>query len=674
LVFWGGKYYSTPPPKVLGKMVGTFLYLFRFLIASRFDSGHGECPKQFRHIKAAFGLLISLSIIGTAFGQGTPFVNCTETAATFSGVAAPTLCEQYGGLSCSIQIGAGSPFPKSSLLGSTSLSGNVCVIGNFEVDVPLTFLNAVVKINPGVTIAIKPSPNGYDSGSSLSIDNSKLFACSGLWKGITVGQLSTVSTSNNTSIEDAEVAILATGLSSLTIQQTTFNRNRVGVELFTALPNPFVPGPLVWAFTGNNFTCDAPLNGTINEITHIGVKIKDSYLYATQSITNRFFNLNYGIVSEGVTSVLELNNATMEGIRNDGIFMEHGALNLINCTFTNCIRNGVRIGTAHRVDLRQCRFNFTTSFVASDLLPRNGVSINAFAAGSYTRINVGVNANMLTVDNLIRGVYLKGGNVGAGSQITILDGRFFLRTKNSSYGITLDGFFPSSSQTNIYNNDFELTSSISTAYGINSMGTKNDFHIYGNRFSPNLSGGVFRAIELIGSDGINNEVSDNRFFPSPNLSDAGFLSVANFDNLKICSNILSSTGTTSGFYFFDTNAGTDFTGNKIYAMGNNLILLNSLIGPQSHKGNEWHPYTHKAHAQAIQVKPVIIRIGGIHMHDGLSGVFSIADAAGRILLSKTMPAGTAMNKIDLDLSPGIYFTAFKSESGKLLQGKLVVQK
>ncbi|HRI61849.1 MAG TPA: hypothetical protein PK228_19055, partial [Saprospiraceae bacterium] len=222
------------------------------------------------YAQIAMLLFLFAATVQQIAAQTPPHLPCEKETPTFTGNPESTLCEQYPNFSCGIQIGVGTPFPKSSLVGSLSLSGNICIIGDFEVDEPFTFLNAIVKINPGVTISIAPSPNWYDPGSSLNIDNSRLFACNGLWKGITIGHLSTIVTQNNTEIEDAETAISATGLCELYIQQTTFNRDRVGIELNQPVPNSFVPGPIVWTFTGNNFTCDAPLNGTTDEITYAG--------------------------------------------------------------------------------------------------------------------------------------------------------------------------------------------------------------------------------------------------------------------------------------------------------------------------------------------------------------------------------------------------------------------
>ena len=221
--------------------------------------------------------LIALSSVAPSSGQGSEIFKCPDNTYTFSGNPEQTLCEQYPNFICAIEVGDG-PFPKSSLIGSSYLSGNICVVGNFEVDVPFTFLNAVVKIDSGVTTAIKPSPNGYDPGSSLGIDNSKLFACNELWKGITLGHLSSISTQNSAKIEDAETAISATGLCALFIRHTTFNRNRVGIELNNTVTSDYRKGIRIGGFAlnavvnVNNVTVAADMEGTTNKL--IGIHLE----------------------------------------------------------------------------------------------------------------------------------------------------------------------------------------------------------------------------------------------------------------------------------------------------------------------------------------------------------------------------------------------------------------
>jgi hypothetical protein len=147
------------------------------------------------------------------------------------------------------------------------ISGKINIIGDFIIDVPTTFENATVKINPGVGIIMEDG-----QFISLSIDNSKLFACFQLWKGIRVGSGNTVMTYLS-EIEDAEKTIDASDKSYVTLDVvvTTFNRNRN--NLYIANSYNISHTPYVKRFSGNKFTCTSPLNGTSKDITETGVLI-----------------------------------------------------------------------------------------------------------------------------------------------------------------------------------------------------------------------------------------------------------------------------------------------------------------------------------------------------------------------------------------------------------------
>jgi hypothetical protein len=156
-------------------------------------------------------------------------------------------------------------------------------------------------------------------------------------ESISLQYLSSITTANST-IEDAERAIYAEGFTSLSISKTTFNRNRIGIELNTPFPSMWVPGPIVWIFSGNRFTCDAPLNGTTNGITEVGVRLRNSFLYTFQSSVNRFSDLQFGIFADGVASAIGVNGLVMDRIRRDGVFMEHGTLNIKRSFFYKLCR------------------------------------------------------------------------------------------------------------------------------------------------------------------------------------------------------------------------------------------------------------------------------------------------------------------------------------------------
>lgn len=549
--------------------------------------------------------LITLLNVGPVLGQSSEIFKCPENIYTFTGNPEQTLCEQYPNFNCEIQIGAGTPFPKSSLLSSLFLSGNICVVGDFEVDVPLTFQNAIVKINPGVTIAVKPSPNGNAPGSSLGIDNSKLFACTGLWKGITIGHLSSIGTSNGSMIEDAEKAIYASGLCALTVRNTTFNRNRIGLELDTPFPSIFNPGPLVWVFSGNKFSCDAPLNGTINEISEAGVKLKNSSLFTFQSGLNRFDDLIYGIYADGNSAQIGASHFYMRRIKKDGIYMKEGLINLSDSWFYDGELNGINIGMAKSVHVTNTQFITLSNTPIIEL--RTGIFIGSFALNAVVNVDdIEVSADMEGTTNKLRGIDLLGGiSAAAGTKIHISNSKFWFRARDSE-GIILRGYFPESTSSEIWGNSFRVSNLLGLSTDrpsgiIMTGGDKSNLSIKWNTFTsyffnPPPPPGTFtssqynQGIELGGNFlGIGNEVTANSFnYDVQSLHDG--LIVGSFLNTKYCSNIFKGFGLgTTGAKFDGTCTGTTFTGNIFEFSGQHALhlRLNAQIGIQSNTGNQW---------------------------------------------------------------------------------------
>jgi hypothetical protein len=128
--------------------------------------------------------------------------------------------------------------------------------------------------------------------------------------------------------------------------------------------------------------------------------------------------------------------------------------------------------------------------------------------------------------------------------------------------------------------------------GIKLVGNKNNLNIYGNNFTGN--GYWNYAIYGTFSTGVNNYIADNYIegtyyiVTSGEYFSKGFFFL-DFQNTTFCSNT-NYFGSNYAFEFWGTNTGTDFVNNKVYVTGAALdIFTNSLIGPQSHKGNEWHP-------------------------------------------------------------------------------------
>lgn len=543
-------------------------------------------------------ILLILFITRLGLAQTPPLLPCQEETPTFTGIPEQTLCEQYPNFSCEIQIGAGTPFPKSSLLGSATLSGNVCVVGDFEVDVPFTFLNALVKINPGVTIAVKPSPNGYDVGSSLGINNSKLFACTGLWKSITLGHLSSISSWNNSVIEDAETAIYATGFCALSIQQTTFNRDRVGIELFTPFPNIWVPGPIMWGFFGNQFTCTAPLNGTANEITQAGMKLRDSDLFPFYGNTdNTFRGIINGIVAESTGSTfldqcnVFVNNYNFISIRDKGIDFEGRSLDVRNSTFEGIAKHGIYFHESSFLNLINNEFymrELTTPMIFRYMVQVQGPKAdnNLSISGNYFYTE-----GQLFNWNIFAIQFNSTGNsrfVASISENTFdLFNASLEIAGDASHGISIWGAIASDSDIDIENNDFNVNTFIlNNNRGIDAWyGSKHNIHVIGNHFT---GGGTH--IDFWGSpNGGANDISDNTIDPS---SDFGLgMFIHDFPQTTICSNT-NNGASNVGYLLRGQNQGTVFSGNHTYGCWQHTFWITGdqpVIGQQIHNGNEWGP-------------------------------------------------------------------------------------
>lgn len=517
----------------------------------------------------------------------------------FTGDPEMTLCEENPDFECRIEIGEGTAHPRSSMLAEASLSGNICITGNFIIDGPISFVDAVVKINAGVSLDIGVA-------TSLTINNSKLFACDDLWAGIKVGFGSTIFTSNLSIIEDAEIAISASGFSVLNIQSTYFNRNRIGIELEGNNSGLFTHQPMVQVFKQNRFFCDAPLNGTVDEITSAGIKLNNASLYGFQSNSglNRFYDLIDGIRGEGITNI-GVKNFWMDRIKGTCVFLEEGILKLTDCRFNALGNRGVDIGTASLMNIENTSFIVLDEF-RPDFPVQEGIYIRNFGINADVKIkDITFNANLSEPDRSVYGIFIW--SPDAGANIRIRESTFKIQA-NYSTGIYITGNSAQTSTTKIWLNKFFISganleegapipfpSTGPKGVYVYGAGNVNNLSIKWNSFtaapftslSPFPQNGV--GIVLEGNElGTNNEVSINSFNDNVESLLRG-VGVVNFQHTKYCSNTFTGSGL-FGVGFAGLCGGTDFTGN-IFRMpnGRNLRILNAIITPQFHKGNEWYP-------------------------------------------------------------------------------------
>ncbi len=530
------------------------------------------------------------------------FIVAFLSTATYSLTAqtnTASLCEQHSNFIGESRIGSGTAMNRSSNIGA-SISGTVLITGDFEVDASFSFLNAQVKLVPGARIFVNCPAASSHTGVTLALDNSQFFACNGMWQGFELGPLASIST-NNTQVEDAETAIKAHHFSALYLQNTVFNRNRTGLDLFTNPNSMAFAGPSVWVFANNQFTCSGPLNSGPTEYSDVGVRLKNTYLFAYQSGQNTFSNLNYGIYAEGLYNAIGGQHLRMKQIRKEGIYLESGIIDLDFCHFTDVFETAVHVNTAQYLELRNATFDYHV-----DVLPwdewnfRTGIMVDKFAPNARVNVvDMVFTADMQGTNNRIRGIHLKGSNVGAGTQIAIWgnnsqqSSRFAIRSTNAQ-GIFLDGLFPATTTTRIEGVTFQISTvggSTSRPQGILAdFGDKNNLSIVGNSFTAFAQAILSQwstGLHLKNSAGTNNAVKNNIFNNDiDNLLQ--YVIVEAFQNTHFCSNNTYGLGGWA-YEFKGICTGTILENNKITGTGYGLVIRpGAVIGQQKHMGNEWH--------------------------------------------------------------------------------------
>lgn len=158
-------------------------------------------------------------------------------------------CEEFGGFPPDITVGtSSSSFTFSSSLGTgwsnqnIKINGTILVNSNFSIN------------NCNLSFGSKGYINVQTTGVNLDIDDSNLFACQEMWRGIRVhrGSLNL----DNSSIEDAQYGVSIGNNGSAHIFQNDFNRNHIGVYASLSQTN----SATISVFQNNSFRCSNNLN------------------------------------------------------------------------------------------------------------------------------------------------------------------------------------------------------------------------------------------------------------------------------------------------------------------------------------------------------------------------------------------------------------------------------
>lgn len=560
------------------------------------------------NMKKKLVFLLLMSLVSLAFSQNDPIVDCTLDSFAldaFEETSATTLCAIYGQQTPDLSIGEGTSWPKATDFFAPNLVGKkINITGDFIIDKDFTFKNCTIRITPGKSI--------FNNYFSLNIDNSKLFACQLLWKGIILGPVSRVKCFNNTIIEDAEGAIQCKNaeFAFIDLVSTTFNRNRIGILVENQ--NPYGIYPQITAFLQNKFTCTSPLNGTSDEYSFAGIKSKNLNLITSQNARlNQFFDQHYGIYTEGSPTEIGGQFFVMNRIKQEGILLHEGILNIINSNFTNCRRNAIHVVRNQRTNIQNGMIIINDLVLKNSI--HNGIIIDEFLPGSNTDIKTTLRCtlNWSRFYEKVTGIHLQGGLVGAGTNINVHNSIITIDNKGG-IGINLPGVFPSSSFTLLQSNNFLIGLSNDSPFtrsdyptGISSTDEKNNLNIISNHFTGVTawqSGNQTVGISILNSMGMNNEITSNLFYgirfvssnPPVPIGSAGFyfrtgLIMEDAMNFAICENN-NDNGADNGFVFNNSCLNMDLGYNQNYGsrIGHN-ISASGIIFPQTHRANKWYP-------------------------------------------------------------------------------------
>ncbi|NUO00664.1 MAG: right-handed parallel beta-helix repeat-containing protein, partial [Saprospiraceae bacterium] len=531
-----------------------------------------------------------------------------------------TLCERYAiPGSFPYQFGASNTVYASQIMsninnGNNVFTGDIDLVGDLIIDEDFTLLNCKIRISPDVKIRVW-------ADVTLTLDGSKLFCCQMMWQGIDLDNRSSIITKNISEIEDSEIAIESRCSATLSIRNTIFNLNEVGIRLGydgPLGPHPCPTLPVFTQFSGNTFQCNLPLNGTTDEVGFAGIQVykTNATIGSLTSSINTFRNIRYGIRYEsqywwGTSSV---NRCRFEDILDDGIHLKRGNLTVDRCIFTNCGFRGINVISTSGLIVQRSNFNYTDNIPNS--LVSNAVYRHIEATGFGVNCEVNINHNTfrgnftdpINLEN-IRGIELRGGiTMGSGTNILIDRNNFiFIYEQDGfsdiSYEILLNGEFPTTTSTTVQFNNFFLdqpTGQVALS-GLNlANGNKNNVKIYSNYFDsgsrgPFTTATVDRGIGLNGSMGSGNEISGNIFTPNLNtLFSNNFssgLHSQDFLNAVFCENNLRESGLP--MVFQGASMGTQCIGNTVTGGGTSFLVQEGYIGEQgieggTHFGNKWY--------------------------------------------------------------------------------------
>jgi hypothetical protein len=576
-------------------------------------------------------LLASLLLATNTFAQRLP--ECENTPEfQLPPEYPPTLCQEFSELPQPIPIVLGVPGWMTDAdvniqLGTVVLTNKVVYIqGDFTVLADFEFNNCWVSISPGKKI--KVGDNTIVAEPRLNVNNSRLFCCNGLWNGIDMENGARVNTSNGSRIEDATTAIIADGnafTNTLSLENTTFNRNRVGVQIGKTGASG-ASSVAVVNFGGNKFICTSPINTTISEITFAGVLVQRISGITTLSGVTEFKKINYGIyVGQHLQSVtlgqtfLNVHGSKFDQVIVTGVFTEPAmVMDVLACTFINNGQHGIDVLKSDRLSVRNNQFTYTDNVIPNGKNFYRGIHFNPFGSNIiYNDQKISQNQfNVTFLDQTkferIHCISMYGASDGATGAHYIDENIFYMQfyanpnISGETRAISVIGGIHPQTDNTIFANKFEfdnLFSQSAPSCAINvTNGDYNNLGLGSNFFHFTYNQPAFRGetgIRLTGSTGSNNLVSGNIFYDSLSALSRAYdfgVFVMDFDNTNYEYNTIRVSNTCFFYHGIDENTnmicndmdgGTEMLKLDLAVIGQQGGPLDPNGIPLSVNGNEW---------------------------------------------------------------------------------------
>ncbi len=566
----------------LGDFVGTqSTPPFTDILGSEFSYAPNQC-RTFHFT----GRVIAVPNLGII--KVTPFIN--GEAYTDDALTIPILdySNQIGGTneqSLDHLINIGKMAPDGCLPCGTAGCKTKTVVQRLVIDKPDYCMDGYnLKFNPGAEIVV-------ESGNHLTIRNSRLFACTNMWAGITVEDGASL-TLEGCKIEDAMFGVQTLGTGTLSISGNQFLRNFVGI--YAGGPTPYNgPGPNFAALMGNTFDGSGGLLPTYPGQTP-GLALS----LGTTSFAGLWVQTKAGPISSLKNTFLNLSN---------GIYVNQAHLSSVNDIFNHISEGGYSnwmagYGIRAMDGSRSGAYNFTCTG-AYGMTSENFNFRNCFKAIRVQGMNVSkINRNTISAN---KGVEL----------VACYPSMLMFSNKVLTYNRGIEmGFFPGTNTTLLFNN---VKVEEEGAIGIqlnNLSGPANNpaaFKIRKNNVLLKKTG--TKGIDANGNNGI--AILENTI--ESETAQLGFTGIRINNDQKsyfLCNKVIATTNaqpSTIGLDIWDAES-TKYNCNELtktamgaaFRMGgfspenfaetsfsNNglglFIDASAAIGTQTHRGNKW---------------------------------------------------------------------------------------